>query len=340
MRYTKFSLRLCTLLVLINACTPNYGKYARQYNFTNASVVPNYNNLDYWAAHPWKKDLSDSVPAPLRNEDRDSVVDVFFIYPTTYTGEKKGVNADGNDAELNAKTDYTTILYQASVFNQHARVFSPRYRQMHFSQFFISPEESKPAFDTAYSDVKTAFEFYLAHYNKSRPMIIAGHSQGALMAQRLLKEYVDGKPMQRRLVAAYIVGWPVPQDYFSNIPVCASPRQTDCFCSWRTYRTDYIPEHIQKELPRAVVTNPLRWDTTSVYAGKEMNTGAVLRNFNELVAGVADAQVHDGVLWTTKPSFKGSFLLRTKNYHIADINFFYGNIRKNVEQRINAYWKQ
>jgi pimeloyl-ACP methyl ester carboxylesterase len=275
----------------------------------------------------------------MKDEKRDSSVDVFFIHPTTYTGRKTGVNADMNDAELNAKTDYSTILYQGSVFNQHARIFSPRYRQMHFSQFFVSQQESKPAFDTAYNDVKRAFDFYLRHYSNNRPIIIAGHSQGALMAERLLKEYFDGKPLQQKLVAAYLVGWPVARDYFSTLPVCATPEQTGCFCSWRTYREGYVPEYIQRETPQAVVTNPLRWDTTQVYAPREINTGAVLRDFNELVPAVADAQIHDGVLWISKPKFKGSFFFRTKNYHIADVNFYYNNIRSNVTQRIEKYMR-
>lgn len=331
------------LIVLVSiflfSCRSGYKAFVSNYSFQNTNGKPDYNDLNYWAAHPWKWDPSDSVSNGLNNRTRDSLVDVFFIYPTTYTGRKEGINADINDAELNAKTDFTTILYQASVFNQHARIFSPRYRQMHFSQFFISEEESKPAFDTAYADVKHAFEFYLANYHKDRPLIIAGHSQGALMAERLLKEFFDGKPLQNKLIAAYIVGWPVAKNYFSKLPVCTTPEQTNCFCSWRTYRKDYVPAYIQKENPVAIVTNPLTWKTTTDHVGSDENKGAILRSFNELFVGSTDAQIHDGVLWINKPKFRGSFFFRTKNYHIADINLFYMNIRQNVEQRIFSYLK-
>jgi uncharacterized membrane protein len=340
MVYKKFRLAFIFIIAFSFGCRPNYSKYASQYKFTNTANIPGYTNLDYWAAHPWKKDLSDSIASFLKFEKRDSAIDVFFIHPTTYTGIRLGSNADVNDAPLNAKTDYSTILYQASVFNQHARIFSPRYRQMHLSQFFHSEEKSKPSFDTAYNDVKRAFEFYLANYHNNRPIIIAGHSQGALMAERLLKEYFDGKPMQQKLVAAYIVGWPVLQNYFTAIPVCATPTQTGCFCSWRTYRQGHVPALIQKEAPQAHVTNPLLWDTTKLHAGRGQNYGGVLRNFNELVPGTADAQIHNGVLWINKPKFKGSFFLRTKNYHIVDINLFYLNIRTNIAERIASYLKK
>ena len=52
------------------------------------------------------------------------------------------------------------------------------------------------------------------------------------------------------------------------------------------------------------------------------------------------AQVHNNILWSSKPKFFGSFLLTTQNYHIADINLFYINIRENLHQRIGLYWKK
>ena len=327
------------IFVFVVGCSTNYSKYASRNQFENATDIPDYNEPQYWAAHPWKKDLSDSVPDPLSSMERDSLIDVFFIHPTTYTKGKQGVNADINDAELNAKTDYSTILYQSSVFNQHARLFAPRYRQMHFSQFFIPEEESKTAFDTAYADIKNAFSFYLANYHHQRPLIIAGHSQGALMAERLIKEYFDGKPLQRKLIAAYIIGWPVTNNYFASIPVCSTAVQTGCFCSWRTFRENYKPDYVQKEKQPAAVTNPLSWQTTTEYVDRSRNKGGVLRNFSVVEPSVADAQIHDGVLWIKKPKFKGSFLFWTKNYHIADINLYYMNIRENVEQRISSYLK-
>jgi len=45
------------------------------------------------------------------------------------------------------------------------------------------------------------------------------------------------------------------------------------------------------------------------------------------------------MLWIDKPKFFGNFLYNTKNYHAGDFNIFYMNIRENVQQRINAFWK-
>jgi pimeloyl-ACP methyl ester carboxylesterase len=331
--------RLATILFVLSlGCSKKYQSYVPRYQFTNKSAAPNYANLDYWAAHPWKKDPSDSLPVALQSKKNDSLVDVFFIHPTTYTGERNLWYADINNPLLNAKTDYSSIVYQASVFNHHCRVFAPRYRQAHFSAFFITnSEETKAAFDTAYADVSGAFEAFLENFNHGRPIIIAGHSQGALMAERLLKEYFDGKPLQQQLVAAYIVGWPIPQNSFQQIPVCTDSLQTGCFCGWRTLRLGYVPKYIQKEEVPSFVTNPLSWDTTGTHIPRSENKGSVLKDFSKIVPATTDAQIHGNVLWVNKPKFPGSALYKAKNYHIGDMNLFYMNIRQNIEQRIFAY---
>ena len=320
-----------------------YKPYLSNYNFKSENGKPDYSDLNYWAAHPYKDDPSDSIPKPLRNELRDSSVDVFFLHPTSYTKHRKKVpkklNADIDDRYLNAKTDYTTILYQASVFNQQSRLFAPRYRQAHISLFF-SKDKSKtdPAFEIAYQDLKTAFEYYLQHWNKGRPIIIASHSQGSFLGERLLKEFFEDKPLQKQLVAAYIVGWSVPKEYFSSLKMCKDSMQTGCLCSWRTLRKGFIPSFLRGENGNSFATNPLSWTTDEKYASKELNKGSVLTSFNKIYRHTTDAQIHNGLLWVKKPKFPGSFLYFRKNYHIGDINLFYLNIRENVHQRIKSYF--
>jgi hypothetical protein len=304
---------------------------------------PDYSNLNYWAAHPWKKNTSDSVPRPLRSSfKKDSSVDVFFLYPTSLTSKKDGRwNADIDDTKLNAKTDYSSILYQASVFNEQCRIFSPRYRQAHIKAFFIDTKESEKYFDTAYEDIKAAFVYYLQNFNGGRPIIIASHSQGTKHAAKLLKEFFDDKLLQNKLVCAYIIGLPVPDNYFTSIPFCKDSSSTGCFVSWRTFARGYTePKFIANEKFKAVVINPLTWTNDTSFIPSSKNYGGVLLKFNKIVPHVVNANIHRNVLWTSKPDIFGKIFLRQKNYHVGDINLFYMNIRQNVKTRIGAFWKQ
>jgi len=305
--------------------------------------MPDYNNLYYWAAHPDKKDLSDSIPRDLQKKEEHTRpdADVFFIHPTTYLN--KGFNqwnASLLDEALNTKTDESAILYQASVFNRSCRVFAPRYRQAHIKTFYIPDSTAKVYFDLAYADVKAAFEIYLREYHRGRPIIIAAHSQGTLHAGRLLKEFFENKPLKDKLVCAYIIGMPIPDTYFTSLPPCSDSSATGCFVGWRTYKRGYVPEKIKNEPFRAVVVNPLTWSMQEEKAPSRMNKGGILQKFNKVVPGVVNANVHQNVLWTSKPDMPGKLFLVKKDYHIGDINLFYVNIRENVALRVNEYVNQ
>lgn len=323
--------------------------FGQQVNFvgTQSSYNPdgsvNYALLSNWAAHPWKKDYSDSVPKPLRKSYvQDSTVDVFFVHPTTYFKQKKSMwNAAIDDEEINTYTDKFPILYQASVFNESARVFAPRFRQAVYEVFFTkNTGEATIAVENAYNDVKAAFEYFLTHFNNNRPIIIASHSQGSMYTQRLLKEYFENKPLQNRLVAAYIIGMPVDPTSFTVLQPCKDSLQTGCYITWRTYNKKYKGKGFFVTEPfNAVATNPLNWTIDETYAGASLNTGGMMKNFNKLIKGIVDAQVKNGVLLVSKPKFFGKILLRRKNYHIGDYNLFYMNIRQDVKRRISLFWK-
>ena len=312
------------------ATPPDLSKWNLTIAFGPRSNIP---------AHPEKKDFSDSIPKQLlKDYKKDSMVDVFFIHPTTYTEKNfSGWNASLDDEKLNNKTDKTTILYQASVFNEDCRVFAPRYKQAHIQSFFIDPEISKKYFDIAYQDIKEAFLYYLENYNNGRPIIIAAHSQGTVHAARLLKEFFDDKPLLNKLVCAYIIGMPVPEKYFNSIPVCDNADQTKCFVSWRTFKKGYIPDFVKKEKEKIAVVNPLNWKTTEELVSSKKNLGGVLRNFNKIVPAVVSTNIHGNILWSSKPNMVGKILITNKNYHIGDYNLFYMNIKENIKQRIKNY---
>ena len=326
--------------IYLSSCSTQKYISSVSYDFKSESGIPDYSNLNYWAANPDKYNPSENVPSPLKREGKDTLADVFFIYPTSYTDTKMpmGWNADIDDKEINKKTDGKSILYQASAFNKYCRVFAPRYRQANLEAFYTKDKQrGQAALDSAYSDVKAAFIYYLENYNHGRPIIVASHSQGTWHAGRLLKEFFEGKPLQKQLACAYIIGLPVFTNYFSQLKPCTDSNATGCFISWRTFKEGYIAPYISREKLKAYVTNPLSWTMDTMLVAGQLNKGGMLRNFNKIIPGLVHAQIHGNILWVNKPKFFGSIFLRIKNYHIADYNLFYENIRENVGTRIHAF---
>lgn len=335
-QFTPFIL----LFLFIYACSPNY--YTKINTGAAGGKVlddqPHYDNLDYWAAHPDKWDPSDSISLAVENKTRDTSVDIFFLHPTTFTGKFNGVfNGKFSDDTLNAKTDYSSILYQASAFNSQQNIFAPRYRQGHIQMYYNEDTALiRKTFDTAYADVKKAFEYYLS-LGRNKPFIIAAHSQGTQHAARLIKELVDETPLKEKLVAAYLVGMPIKDGTFKNIFPCKDSTQTECYLTWRTFRENFEgPEYIKKE-KTVTVTNPLSWTTDTTLAEKSLHKGALLMNYNKRVPAPSNARVNGNVLWISRPRFPGSALYTSKNYHVGDYNLFYFNIREDVIRRVRYY---
>jgi len=340
----RFVLFLAISLLFAACSQDNYTRFSPIYKKELMADVPDYSNINYWAAHPDKKDPSDSIPAPIaKNSLSSQPVDVFFLYPTSYLDQAKpyGWSASLKDVRTNIYTDYTSILNQASVFNEVGRIYSPRYRQAHIQAYYpITPADTLnavAAFELAYEDIKKAFDYYLANYNQDRPIIIASHSQGSTHAIRLLKEYFDNKPLAKKLVAAYVVGMAIDPATYVQLKACDEPKATGCICAWRTYQEGYNPPFVEKETFKSIVTNPISWDTVNTKMDRFSNDASVLYKFNRVTSNVAGAINHGGILWTEKPHFMGSFLFKTKNYHVADYNFYYLSIRKNAATRVSQY---
>lgn len=302
--------------------------------------VPDYNKSSGWAALPWTKDPADEAPKGLVNLQDSAKADVFFIHPTSFIKKPNDSflwNASVENAAVNAETDNNSIKYQASIFNGSCKIYAPRYRQAHYYAFFTPHADDKAAaLELAYADIKLAFEHYLKNWNNNRPIIIAAHSQGTVHAARLLQDFFDSTALKKRLIVAYLAGMPVGKHVFNTLKPCTDSIQTECWCSWRTFRRGHLPHW--NEDTNVVVTNPIIWTINDTYASRRLHKGAVLNDFNKIRPNICDAQASTTVLWIKRPKFPGSRLIVNPNYHVGDYNLFYMDVRENVALRIKKHF--
>jgi hypothetical protein len=113
------------------------------------------------------------------------------------------------------------VFQQASAFHLGCRVYAPRFRQM-TAAGYLNRTQGRPALDLAYTDVKAAFDSFLFRRNTecSRSIVLASHSQGTTLMERLLLEYfakdtVQGARMRRQLVVAYLIGMEIHDGVYS-----------------------------------------------------------------------------------------------------------------------------
>ena len=218
--------------------------------------APNYSKPSTWLCLPGRSDnCSKPLPTTALNPNgygsngpspvaRDPSVDCFYVYPTVSLDQ--GMNSDlvPNNAETSA------VQSQFARFAGACRPFAPIYRQMTVAAVtaVAAGADYKALFAKAYGDVRAAWKEYLTKYNKGRPFVLVGHSQGSWMLQTLIAKEIEGKPVAGQMKLAIIPGFNVlvPQGKlvggtFRSTPICSKPGQTGCVMTWVSFRERNSP---------------------------------------------------------------------------------------------------
>ncbi len=320
-----------------------------------------YADVSMWYARPEIKKGNPALWLPQGYEssgdapNKDQRAAIFFVHPTSFINKDKW-NAPLGDKETEDRTKIF-LRGQASAFNKAGDVWAPRYRQATLGAFLTEKKEGQQALDAAYQDVLIAFDYFISEVPDDRPIILAGHSQGSLHLTNLLKDRVAGTPLANRIVAAYVVGWPVSVE--ADVPalgldICESAEQSNCLLSWESFAepADYgrIVEVYDTTIgfngePRKdtnlLCTNPINGDTNSESAA-ELNLGTLVPNDElsdaTLVAGAVPARCDDrGFLLIGDPPDLGPYTLPGNNYHVYDYSLFWRNVREDVMKRMTAF---
>ena len=344
--------------VLLTQATPK-GHFAA----AEAGAGADYAANEAWLTRPgvdWPDNPVEWRPAnaPL-SLNGNRAASVFYVHPTTYF-ERDRWNAPLRPA--NGYTDSRTRLFlqsQASAFNDIADIWAPRYRQAAYGAFLLDSKDARAALHLAYRDVAAAFDAFVAGTG-DRPVILAGHSQGALHLTTLLKTRIAGTPLAKRIVAAYVIGWPVSETAdlpAIPLPVCERADQARCLISFQSFAepadagmvTDVYdrsagPGGVARAGSPMVCVNPLT-GTRGAAAPKEANLGSLVPNadFSDATftpgAVPARCDVRGFLLIGEKdglPDF-GRYVLPGNNYHVFDYALFWANIRADAERRLAAF---
>jgi len=175
---------------------------------------------------------------------KDPPIDCFYVYPTV--SRDQGLNSD-----LTPSEEKLAAEAQFARFASVCRPFAPMYRQMTVSAvvaFTTGVDITKPSL-IAFQDVATAWKTYLAKYNKGRPFVLIGHSQGTVMLQLLIANMIENDPaVAARMKLAILPGFNtlVPQGKlvggtFKKTPLCSRAGETGCVIAWTSFREKNVP---------------------------------------------------------------------------------------------------
>ena len=324
-----------------------------------AAAGPTYADASMWIARP---DIANHpalwLPAGYQPQQPapGTRAAVFFVHPTSFL-EKSQWNApiDHEDSQQRARL---FVRHQASAFNGVGEIWAPKYRQATFGAFLTTQADAEKALAFAYRDVLTAFEAFLAQVPAERPIILAAHSQGSLHLTRLLRERIAGRPVAKRIAAAYVVGWPISVSAdlpALGLPACQTAGQPNCILSWQSFGEPAEPKMVtdaynasvtaagqKREGTPMLCVNPLT-GTASAEAPAQANLGTLIPN-----AELTEAEVRVGavparcdptgfLLIGEEVEDMPPYVLPGKNYHVFDYALFWSNIRADAAARLASF---
>ncbi len=334
-----------------------------------AAIQNAYAQSDMWLARPaaGAAGLANWSPSNYATAARESAAAsttpgraaIFFIHPTSFL-ERSSWNAPLTDKMANDRA-VLFVRAMASPFAAAGQIWAPRYRQATIGAFLTEDSATaQKAFDLAFADVMASFDQFLTDAGPSRPIILAGHSQGAMHLGRLLKDRVssDAK-LKRRIVAVYAVGWPISIDHdlpSMGLPPCTDPFQNACILSWQSYAEPAEPQMVldayaksigmdgqPRGKSRMLCVNPLT-GTQDGTANAAQNPGTLKPNAAldnaELVVGAVPARCDaapdgPGLLLVGDPPQIGPYVLPGQNYHVYDIPLFWQAVRNDSLRRLS-----
>ena len=283
---------------------------------------------------------------------------IFFIHPTSFIQPMPNAwNASLDDATTNDRAALF-VRGQASAFNHVGDIWAPRYRQATFGAFLTTQPEAQRALDAAYSDVSAAWDAFLAQIGPDRPIIVAGHSQGSVHLLRLLRERIAGTPVARRVVAAYVVGWPVSIDTDLpklGLPPCKTANESRCILSWQSFAEPADMSQIaaaydattgfdgrSRRGSRMLCTNPVSGIPDSA-TDAAANPGTLVPTSDLKTATLTRAMVparcdaRGFLLIGPPPEGIGNYILPGNNYHVFDYSLFWSSVRADAARRLAAF---
>lgn len=320
--------------------------------FDEAAVppAPDYANDQAWLALPGTVDEADvalpELPAAIAPQ-----VDVFYLHPTSSIAATW--NAPWHDAQVRAASIRGGTLIQASAFNGSGAVYAPAYRQASGTAFTTSSPSAARAIDLAYHDVDAAFTEFLRRSGGARPFLLVGHSQGAALAARLLRERIAAGPERARLVAAYPLGALLSSSDLGGVPACGARDQAGCVVTFNARGPDFV-EDAAFELDASasaephLCVNPVLGAAAEEPVARNRHGGALFFDAEQpaLLPAFAAAQCRRGRLVVTElqplpprdlPSAMLLWVMGGDNFHPIEVQLFYADLRADAARRVAAY---
>ena len=283
-------------------------------------VEPDYKNADMWVCH--------------LNDKNGEGADVIYI-PSTW--EFDWTTSNGTLCRYADVSNEQHCSNMAIEMNKVAKYmadgnnfYSPYYRHITLDTWATLDEDyiTRQYESVSLTDVKHAFDHFIKNYNKGRPFVLAGFSQGGKSVVELMKYMPED--IRKYMVAAYVLGYKVTPDDVAVAPwIVAAKGASDVgvtICYNSVSDVKYIKPIISS--PAVMCINPVNWRTDSTPAILNDSITVTLNTEHNVL-------VLDGYDGRHLPNILN--ILNVGDYHSIEPWLYDQSLRANIKQRIKAF---
>ena len=243
--------------VTLTSCSSHHFEVEKNIQSTYVPQAPDYNDATMWINVDGDKDGTGA--------------DVFYVVSTW---EEDWLTKDGRichyadvwNPEHREHMATKEINKVAAYMSPGNRFHAPYYRHTTIEAFMTLNEDTiRNRTRLAVDDVCAAFDLFQKQRDKTRPLIIAGFSQGGLAVVELLKHIDD--ETYNQLAAAYVLGYKVtPNDTLQTKHIKAAQGETETGVTI-CYNTVKDVKYIQPVIAASCMAiNPVNWRTDATPA--------------------------------------------------------------------------
>ncbi len=273
--------------------------------------------------------------------DRGGAADIFYIISTetgdyTLTDGTECHHANTYDDAIR-RPMLSEMKGVDALLGGNLNFYSPFYRQCTL-QSFVSDSLAATRLTLPTDDVRRAFKYYLSHENADRPFILAGFSQGAMIALQLLREMDD--VTYSHMVAAYIIGASIPQETLNEYPHIVAATGSDDTGVTICYNSVREPSCTMWPCSAACI-NPVNWhtDATPALLITEPSPLVPLEEQQKDTLTITMDPVSNLILVNgfTATDYILPLIGKEGNYHSREIWLYREQLKENMAERVARF---